>query len=262
MAKCAFLSSNRAAGLTPAAGSSTPVTGLGWDKLNDPQPRHRSRVASTSVILIWDLGAGVSIDCAALISTNIEFADTVRVRASLTDATVTGSLLHDSGANSGVAGLNGNVIEVMPAPITARYVRWDITASNPIDIGLAPVSLLSRPGRNFAFGAQHGFIDLAVRDKNPDTGADFTIGGPLIRTYVFTIEGLASNEVLGALIGTLDITVTARGDVLFIPDPDASRLDLGNQAIWGSYRSVGGSDLNVRTAAQRWTRSFRIIERL
>jgi hypothetical protein len=48
MAKAAFLYKSLAKGLTPTDTSSSPVAGLGYDMLNDPQPRHRARVAAAA----------------------------------------------------------------------------------------------------------------------------------------------------------------------------------------------------------------------
>jgi len=48
---------------------------------------------------------------------------------------------------------------------------------------------------------------------------------------------------------------------LFVDDPDASWLDRARDSIWGSYRQAA-PDLQTRVAAQLFSRSFRLTERL
>jgi hypothetical protein len=132
-APCGFLHANLAAGLTPTATSTTPVAGLGFDKLQDPQPRYRVRFAATSCILVWDLGSAQSVDCWALVSTNLPAAATAQVRASTLDPTCVANLLVDTGVQANVTSpsYNGNVVWC-GAPASARYWRIDIAgASNP-----------------------------------------------------------------------------------------------------------------------------------
>jgi hypothetical protein len=262
MAKAAILYLNLAAGLTPTGTSSSTAAGLGWDKLNDPQPRHRARVSGTSAILVFDLGSSKACDCWALISTSLPAGCTVRVRASDADPTVVASLLLDTGVLSTVTDpkFNGNAVVVF-AQTTARYWRVDIaSANNPIDIGLAPLGLLFRPGRNYQYGAQEGIVDLSVRDLNPDTGAEFAIQGPRKRSKLLTFTGLTHAEARDTL-AAIDRDVGLGGDILFVDDPAAAYLTAARDAVWGSYRQAG-PDLATRAGSQIFTRSFRLTERL
>jgi hypothetical protein len=262
VAKSAWLLSDLAAGITPTG--STTATGLGWDKLLDPQPRHRARVAATSAFFIRDLGLAKSIDVAALISTSLLVGASVQLRASTADATATSSLLYDSGVVSGVTSVDyrGNVVDCIASPVSARYWRWDITgAVNPIDIGLAPLGLLFRPGRNFQYGAQEGAIDLSKRDRNEDTGGEFIVAGPKVRQKMFAYNGLTKSETRDTFHYS-DLIGGGAADVLFVEDPDASALDLARDSIWGSYRAIGSDSFAARVAAQNWARPFRVTERL
>src|SRR5262245_26911404 len=118
-------------------GSAT-ASGLGWDKLLDPQPRHRARIAATSGFFIRDLGSAQTVECFALISTSLDPTTQLQIRASNTDPTVTSSLLHNSGAfgggGSGItnATFRGNVVYIISPSVTARYWRCDfLVATNP-----------------------------------------------------------------------------------------------------------------------------------
>jgi hypothetical protein len=169
----------------------------------------------------------------------------------------------ETGWQNGVAdsAYNGNVIWAGTAT-NVRYARWDINVgAAPIDIGLAPLGLLFRPGRNFQYGAQEGLIDLGARDINPDTGAAFGVSGPKLRTRQLTVSGLTKSEARDAF-GAMDLLVGADGDVLFVEDPDESWLNRARDSIWGSFRELGAGSLATRQAAQVWARSFRLTERL
>jgi hypothetical protein len=261
MAKAAILYTDLAALGSVTGDSSSTVANFGWDKLSDPQPRHRARVAAASAVLVWDLGSAQSVDIAALVSTSLPAAATARLRASTADPTVTGSLLYDSGVQSNVTSPdhNGNVVASFAA-VNARYWRWDITGNDPIEIGLAPLGLAFHPGRNFQYGAQEGLIDLSVRDLNLDTGAEFGLSGPKKRTKLLTFSGLTKAEIRDTF-GVIDRLVGMSGDVLFVEDPDAPFIDRARDSILGSYRQAG-PDLATRQGAAVWSRSMRLTERL
>lgn len=262
MAKAAFLYND----LTQAAtisGSAT-VSGLGWDFLMDPQPRHRARVDDVAAYVILDLGSVQSIDAAALISTSLESDATARLRASASDAAVTGSLVHDSGVQSTCtdAAWNGAVVACLAAPVSARYLRWDVTqGAGPIDIGLAPCGLLFRPTRNFSFGGQEGRVDASLRDTNPDTGAEFGLALPQRRTKLLNFPALTKAEARGD-VDLMDRLVGAHGDVLFVEDPEASYADRARDAIWGSFRKTGADAVATRSAVNIFGRAFQLTERL
>lgn len=265
MALPGFLYRNLAAGLTPTGTSTTPVAGLGYDKLNDPQPRHRARVAATSMILVFDLGSAQSVDCAALISTSLPAGCTARLRASTADATVVSSLLLDTGVQSNVTDpeYNGNVIATF-ASVSARYWRWDLaSATNPIDIGLAPIGLMFRPAIAFDYGAQEGRHDFSTRDVNPDTGAEFPLSGPKKRCRLLTFGALSESEIRGLTtsFSDMDRTIGGGGDTLFVEDSDAAWLTRARDSIWGGFRELGPA-FATRAHPDYWTRSFRVTERL
>ena len=262
MARAAILYANLCAGLVATATSSATVSGFGWDKLNDPQPRERARVAATSAILVFDLGSAKSVDCWGLFSTTLPVGATIRVRGSTADPTVTGSLLFDSGVQATVTSpdYNGNFVACFAA-VSARYWRIDIaSATNPIEIGISTLGLLFRPGRNYQYGAQEGVVDLSVRTINPETGAAFGIAGRKLRSKLLTFTGLTPSEVRDTL-AKIDRDVGASGDVLFIDNPDASFIDRARDSIWGSYRQAG-PDFATRQGSQVFARSMRLTERL
>jgi hypothetical protein len=187
----------------------------------------------------------------------------VRLRASTSDATGTGSLAYDSTVLSGVTSsdYNGLVVACFSA-VTARYIRWDLTQSiGPIDIGLAPCGLLWRPYRNFAFGGAEGLNDASQREINPDTLAEFGLVGPQQRVRTLNFPGLTKAEARGD-IEAMDRLVRASGDILFVEDPDAVWLERARAGIWGSFRKTGADAVAVRSAVNVFGRAFQLAERL
>jgi hypothetical protein len=259
MALPGFLYINLASGLT--ATGTTPVTNLGYSQLNSPQPRHRLRFAATSANFAFDLGSAQAIDVAALISTvNVS---TVRLRISSDSSFATSE--YDSGVQSDATSTfyNGNFIGCPGATYTKRYVRWDITGTNPMDIGLAPLGLLLRPAVGFDFGAQEGRKDLSERWENDDTGSEFGIVLPLKRVKTLTFSSLTEDEVLYSLQG-MEVFAGAARDVLFVEDSEASWLKRARVSIWGSYRPFGQSELlaSLGPMINLYQVSFKLTERL
>lgn len=260
---CGFLydDKSRAAVVT----SSGTLGDGGVDRLADPQPRHRMRLDGNVVQFTMDLGAVVSLDVFALISTTLTAAATARVRASATDPAATGSLAHDSGVLSSVTDAKwlGQVIEVLSAPVSARYVRWDLTMPSgaSIDVGLAPLGLLWRPQRNYAYGAQKGRQDYGVRDGSARTGAMFAVRGNQARFQAFNLAALSPAEV-DADVTEMDVAAGIAGDVLWVPEATDAILARARDCIWGSFRQVGQPAPSVHDSYQLMTRSYQVTERL
>jgi hypothetical protein len=261
---CAFLydDKSRAAVVT----SSGTLGDGGVDRLADPQPRHRMRLSGIDANFTLDLGAVYQLDCFALISTNLVAGSTVRVRASSTDPAATGALNLDTGVLSGVTDEKwlGQVVHAIDAPIAARYVRWDLTSpsGSSIDIGLAPLGLLWRPQRNYAYGAQKGRQVYDLRDGNARTGAMFGVRSGQSRVQAFALAALDPSEVAGD-VNEMDIAVGAAGDVLWVPDAANSAVlaDIrGNDEFTkvllhfdGADGSTTIADENAGGSARTWT---------
>jgi len=75
----AFLYDNAMRGATLSSAQAT-VGSMPLSNLQDPQPRRRTRLMGSSASIIADMGASVSVDCAALISTTLGAGATVRAR--------------------------------------------------------------------------------------------------------------------------------------------------------------------------------------
>jgi hypothetical protein len=75
----AFLYDNAMRAATLSSEQAT-VGSMPLSNLQDPQPRRRTRLMGSSASIISDMGANVSVDCAALISTTLGAGATMRAR--------------------------------------------------------------------------------------------------------------------------------------------------------------------------------------
>ncbi|MCA3332614.1 MAG: hypothetical protein INF63_16440, partial [Roseomonas sp.] len=175
-----------------AAIATMPITNL-----QDPQPRRRVRLMGSSATITADLGAEVPLDCVALISTTLGAGALVQARLSnVANFSVTAA---DTGLLNAEAQdeSQGNVVLVFPAPVTARYLRIDLNdgAAPFMDIGLLVAGQLWRLLRGTAYGIREGRVMLDRRDRNPYTGAEFSV--PAIvnpRMAAFTLPALSTAE--------------------------------------------------------------------
>jgi hypothetical protein len=260
---CAFLYADKSRAATMT--SSGTLGDGGVDRLADPQPRHRMRLAGSAAQFTMDLGAVVSLDCIALVSTTLVAASSGRVRASDTDASATSALTHDSGTLNGVTDEKwlGQFVHVIASPINARYVRWDLTvpSGTSIDIGLAPLGLLWRPLRNYAYGAQKGRQDYGIRDGAARTGAMFASPAMSARVQAFQLAALDPDEV-SINVTEMDVAVGVAGDVLWIPETGDTAIARARDAIWGTFRQVGAPAMVVHDSFRLMSRSYQMTERL
>ncbi len=172
----AFLQQDRVATGSVASAQATIAT-MQITNLQDPQPRRRVRLMASAATITADLGAEVPVDCVALISTTLGAGAMVQAR--LANAANFSVTLADTGLVNAEAQdeSQGNVVLVFPAPVTARYLRIDLTdgAAPYMDIGLLVAGQLWRLQRGTAYGIREGRVMLDRRDRNPYTGAEFPV---------------------------------------------------------------------------------------
>lgn len=112
--------------------------------------------------LIADLGVSQPVGWTALMNCA---AQTWRVRASATDATVTSNLVYDTGstwvATDNRKGVYNTTIDTcidwFGSNVTARYVRVDIAGN--IDVGRWAAGKWFSPAKNYSFGSGFSVID-------------------------------------------------------------------------------------------------------
>jgi hypothetical protein len=192
----AFLQQERVSTGSVASAQATIAT-MPITNLQDPQPRRRARLMGSSATITADLGAEVPVDCVALISTTLGAGAMVLARLSnVANFSVT---LADTGLVNAEAQdeSQGDVVLVLPAPVTARYLRVYLTdgAAPYMDIGLLVAGQLWRLLRSTAYGIREGRVMLDRRDRSPFTGAEFPVPAIINPRFVaFVLPALSLTE--------------------------------------------------------------------
>lgn len=237
----------------------TPNLPIG--NLADPQPRRRARLTGAAVSILVDFGVARLVDCFGVLSTTLTSSATIRARL----GTVLGTWTTDTGVLAAEAqdAAQGNVILTLPAAVTAQYLRLDIADSPAFtDIGLCFAGALWRVLRGTAYGIIEGRVMLDRRDRNPFTGAEFTV--PAIanpRYCAFTLPSLSTTEARTQHRDLVRLLGAAR-DGLVIPELNDSLAERNRRAIWGAI-NLPGEDAGVtRDSLPLSSRSFRVTERL
>ena len=259
----AFLQQDRVATGSVASAQATIAT-MPITNLQDPQPRRRARLMGSSATVTADLGSEVPVDCVALISTTLGAGALVQAR--LANVPNFSAMLADTGLFNAEAQdeSQGNVVLVLPVPVTARYLRIELTdgAASYMDIGLLVAGQLWRLLRGTAYGIREGRVMLDRRERNPYTGAEFPV--PAIvnpRTAAFTLPALSTalarnqhREMLRRLGAALD--------TLWIAELGDSMAERNRRAIWGAMNAPGEDAAISRNSLPLTSRGLRMVERV
>ena len=259
----AFLLQDRVA-LGSVASAQATIASMPITNQQDPQPRRRARLMGSSATITADLGAEVPVDCVALISTTLGAGAVVQARLSnVVNFSVT---LADTGPLNAEAQdeSQGSVVLVLPALVTARYLRVDLTdgVAPYIDIGLLVAGQLWRLLRGTAYGIREGRVMLDRRDRNPYTGAEFPV--PAIvnpRVAAFTLPALSTPEARNQLRDMLCRLDAAR-DTLWMAELTDSMAKRNRRAIWGAMNTPGEDAAISRDSLPLASRGFRVVERV
>ena len=232
--------------------------------LQDAQPRRRARLNAASATIDVDLLAALPVDCVKLLSTTLSAKATIRVR--LANVSSFATVLADTGTINAEAQdeAQGNVVLVLPAPVTARYLRIDLTdgAAAFMDIGLLVAGQLWRLQRGTGYGIREGRVMLDRRDRNPFTGAEFPV--PAIinpRFAAFTLPALSVAEARNQHRDLLR-RLGAAGDALWIAELGDSMVERNRRAIWGAMNAPGEDAAISRDSLPLASRGFRMVERV
>ena len=153
---------------------------------------------------------------------------------------------------------------VLPAPVTARYLRVDLTdgAAPFMDIRLLVAGQLWRLQRGTAYGIREGRVMLDRRDRNPFTGAEFPV--PAIinpRFAAFTLPALSVAKARNQHHDHLR-QLGAAGDTLWIAELTDSMAERNRRAIWGAMNAPGEDAAISRDSLPLASRGFRLVERV
>jgi hypothetical protein len=158
----------------------------------------------------------------------------------------------------------GNVVLVLPAPVTARYLRVDLTdgAAPYMDIGLLVAGQLWRLQRGTAYGIREGRVMLDRRDRNPYTGSEFSM--PAImnpRMAALTLPALSTAKARNQYRAMLRRLGAAR-DTLWIAELFDTIAERNRRAIWGAINAPGEDAAISRDSFPLASRVVRMVERV
>ncbi len=239
-----------------AIGAGSQIQSLPVQNLRDPRVVRpwRGAVGVTTTYLLADNGAAKELQATALLGTNLTANATFRVRVSASDQTGVAGDLYDSGtiAAGQVDPAYRAFVHSLPAPVSGRYVRLDITDTNLsyLEAGRWFFGPVFQPGINIQFGL--------LRNQNDPSKLTESLNGQVFvdrkdkrRSWRINFDFLTEQEALTGL-AEIDRLVSITDDVLFVLDPDSTNL--GRDSIWGLLSQQSGlTHSNQDTFQQSYT---------
>jgi hypothetical protein len=254
---CAFAYLNYADTATVTA---TSVAGnMSARRVQDPHVAEKWRGVSGGEALTFDLGGVFEIDTIALMGVTLTTSGQTQVRLSVADATATTGDAYNGLSGTGrVDPAYGYLVELLPDPVSARYVRIDLsdTSIAAIEAGRAYIGPRTELSAGFAPGVSFGYVDLSQtsRSRGGQSYIDQNVG---YRTFDLTFEWITTAEHRG-IINELDRIVGQRQDLLFISDTESDNM--GRDCLWGMrddmQPTVQPYDANI------YRKSLKLSERL
>lgn len=262
MANAALLLDNLADSGTLTA--SAQVTGMEVTQLIDSPHVFDDfwQANGDSANLTLDLGVDTAFDTVALLGMTGSAQQTARLRTSTSSGGPTSGDLLDSGAlGFGSAYFDyryGMFVYPLPAPVSGRYVHFDLEDSGAARIraGRLVVGTRTAVDYNFTAGSSLGWNDLSGSARSKG-GQTHIWERRSFRKGILTFD-YVSNAQRWGLIETLGRDKGNHGDVLALIDPGASNRP--QQTIWG--RLTDASPIAWSQAVKIYSKQLEIEERL
>jgi len=244
-------------------GSETP--GMPISALTDAQPSLRARLVGSAVTIAVDFGVSSAVGVVSLVNTTLTGAETVRVLLNDSDSSFgTGNLSNTVHFPTNADRTRGAVVCLLPADITARYMRVLLTdvSAGFVDIGNLAAHATIRLRYGQGLGWEEGRLPLGLRDRNDITGAEFRVPGSGAARYArVQLPTLQRDEYGGAFRDMMD-DLTAADDVLWIPDVGLDQGELNRRCVFGGLYQPGQEFGVQRREAFTGAAAVRIVERL
>jgi hypothetical protein len=202
--------------------------------------------------VIIDLGSLQSFDTIAVLGIT---GTAITIKASAIDSTgVAGEIT--SGTYSFDQNYKSQIV-ALPNPITARYIRFDVTNGTT---GLAEIGRVFIGSRvqfkyNFIKGWQRSWNDLSLRSKTRG-GQTQIFPDAVYRKYDVSFGFLTQSDRDG-FIEDIDRINAMKTDVLFITDP--ASVNLSRDSVWGLVSAISPV---VQPQVGLFTKQYQIEERL
>lgn len=257
------------------------VSGLGINRVKDPQIRRRWRTPSgdTSPTVDFDFGVPIDADVIAWVQPDNAggwdgdglpmgiCANTDLIRHLLDLGDPFPLNLFGTAYDSANVQMNTKVgfgvhCHLLPSTTNFRYMRTSFSCPSLngtvgyLDMGLVWVGKTFKPTYNMAYGYNWFFSDTSTITNVQTSGLDFVSVGPKRRNIVFGFDALTDDEA--DIVSQMQRAVGNSKQVLFIPDPDDLTSDFG-QPIVG--RLVNADPIAL-PSVNRFTKSFTLIQSL
>ncbi len=221
----AFLgqNSNAAASATITASSSLPLTPP--SRLQDQHTSVRWRTETDTAYLTVALASATIVDTFGLFGLNMTTAGVTRIRASLTDVSAVDGAVYDSGSSAGrVSTYYGNLVGLMPASASLRYVRFDLTEAGVayLEAGFLMIGLRNQVTINYAPGAGDTPIDPSIKTKSRSMATHIDPRNKS-RKWNFNFEAFSETEAQGWVEG-IDQVCGASQNIMVIRNCASSNL--------------------------------------
>lgn len=220
----AFIFTNAA--ITASITASSSVTLAPPSKLQTDHVREKWRAETDTAYLTIALAANTTIDGIGLFGLNLTTAGITRVRCSLSDVSAQDGAVYDSGSAAGrVSAYYGNLVALMPAAASVRYIRIDLSEAGAayIEAGFLMIGPKNQVGINFTFGASDAPIDPSIITVAPFSGAEWIDERPSYREWDFNFDTLNETERFG-WVEDLDRMIGARKNVMVVRKCDSTSL--------------------------------------
>lgn len=228
--------------------------------------RWRGRLGDTEWVLV-DLLASQSIDTVALVGMTwldvnldeqpVNSNATTRIRISSIDATGAAGDVYDSGLIAGqVDAAYMQLVKLLPAPVSGRYVRIDISqaSAQALQAGRFVVGLREDFLWNFSYGWSFGFADLSRRRKSAG-GQTFVERDDRFRMLNLNFDVVDPIDRYG-FVHEIDRLNGHSQDVLFIINPNSASIN--RDTIWGLMQELS---MPTQPNLDIFSKSYSIEER-
>jgi hypothetical protein len=260
MANAAIAYSNLADAGNLSTSSQSPTMPIA--NLQNPHIAVKWRSTVNDAYFIVDLLSAQSIDTILVRGIEASVSATIRVRVSLADSSVAVGELADSTAladGSAYFDLDyGALVYTLAAPVTARYVRVDITdsAASYVEAGRLFVGLRTTFTYNYNWGWSLGYTDRSIKIKSRG-GQTLVLPDNSFRTITVDFGWVSSAQRYG-IVETVDRINGQNTDILLITD--TASTNLARDSIWGL--ATGISTITNPALADIFGKQYQIEERL
>lgn len=162
-----------------------------------------------------------SIQLFGLFGVSFGASDTVRIRASNTSLTA-GDLLDTGALAAGVVSGYDAYVYIAAAAITAKYIRFDFSASAAFRVGRAWVGPAGQSTRGIA-SSSHEWKDTSDKVYAPYSRTRYVNAKPKYREMSWTYCPLTEGDAKD-FFKQVDRVAGSSGEVVFVPDASSAYL--------------------------------------